>query len=70
MNRGRRERYEYTSNENIERFVKEMNKVAFKLGLKSTSFSNPHGLASKSNKSTSSDLGKLAYHLVQNPLIS
>lgn len=50
--------------ENISRFVKEMNKLAFKLGLRSSQFSNPHGLASKSNKSTVDDLGRLAHFLL------
>ena len=50
-------------------FVKEMNKCAAKMGLKNTFFTNPHGLAS-GNKSTTSDLGKLAYHALQIPLIA
>jgi len=50
-------------------FVKEMNKFAAKTGLKNTFFANPHGLAC-GNKSTTSDLGKLAYHALQIPLIA
>ncbi len=41
-----------------------MNKLAYKCGLKCTIFSNPHGLASKGNKSNCDDLGKLAYFAI------
>ena len=37
-----------------------MNKLAYGLGLKMSSFSNSHGLSDKSNKSSANDLGKLA----------
>jgi D-alanyl-D-alanine carboxypeptidase len=50
-------------------FVKEMNKLALKLGLKNTSFTNPHGLSEKSNKSTVRDLGKLGFNAIGMPLI-
>ena len=36
----------------IKVFVKEMNKWARQFHLKSTKFSNPHGLADKGNHST------------------
>ena len=53
----------------VQEFVKEMNKMAQKLSLKSSSYTNPHGLSEKSNKSTVSDLGKLAFHAMEVPLI-
>ena len=40
-------------NERVKRFVKEMNNMASKLGMKTTVFSNPHGLPDKGNKSCS-----------------
>lgn len=53
----------------MQEFVKEMNKLALKLNLKTTCFTNPHGLSEKGNKSTVSDLGKLAFHALEIPLI-
>jgi len=50
-------------------FIREMNKLALKLGLKSTNFTNPHGLSEKGNKSTATDLGKLGYFAMGVPLI-
>lgn len=40
-------------------FIKEMNKVAIKLQLRATTFSNVHGLPHRSNKSSCADLAKL-----------
>lgn len=45
----------------LKEFIKEMNKVAQKLGLKNTNFANPHGLSEKGNKSTAAELGRIAY---------
>jgi len=53
----------------VSEFVKEMNKVVMKLGLRSTSFTNPHGLSEKGNRSTAADLGKIAYNAMEIPLI-
>lgn len=44
----------------MARFVKEMNKLSKTLSLKNTSFSNPHGLSDKGNRSTASEIGKLS----------
>mmetsp|Transcript_11381 Transcript_11381/g.9787 ORF Transcript_11381/g.9787 Transcript_11381/m.9787 type:complete len:103 (+) Transcript_11381:381-689(+) len=53
----------------LKEFIKEMNKMTLKLGLRNTMFANPHGLSEKGNKSTANDLGKLAYLALQVPLI-
>jgi len=53
----------------VHEFVREMNKTAIKLGLRSTTFTNPHGLSEKGNKSTAQDLGKLGYHAMGIKLI-
>ena len=37
-------------------FVKRMNKLAFKLHLRNTNYTNPHGLADKANHSTAYEL--------------
>lgn len=50
-------------------FVKEMNKTSASLGLKSTKFSNPHGLSDKANRSTACDLGRVAFTGLKNALI-
>ena len=54
-------------NERVSRFVKEMNKRAKALGMKATTFNNPHGLPDKANKSSSSDIALLAYEYMQSP---
>jgi len=53
----------------VKEFVKEMNKLAKKFGLKNTYYANPHGLSEKGNRSTAADLGKLAFLALQIPLI-
>ena len=53
----------------VQEFVKEMNKTAQKIGLKNTSYSNPHGLSEKSNRSTVFDLGKLGFYALELPLV-
>jgi D-alanyl-D-alanine carboxypeptidase len=45
----------------VKEFVKEMNKLSIKLGLKNTHFVNPHGLSEKGNRSCSIELGKIAF---------
>lgn len=44
---------------NTEIFIKQMNKTCKIKKLLNTTFSNPHGLADKGNKSSPSDLAKL-----------
>lgn len=51
------------------RFIREMNRLAFSKGLRDSNFTNSHGLANKSNRSTCEDLGKLAYIALLNPII-
>ncbi len=41
-----------------------MNRIAKILILKNTSFSNPHGLSDKSNKSSAEDVSRLAYYFL------
>jgi len=53
----------------VQVFVKEMNKLALKFGLRNTSFTNPHGLSEKGNKSTVFDLGKIGFQAIGMPLI-
>ncbi|EAR90237.2 D-alanyl-D-alanine carboxypeptidase family protein (macronuclear) [Tetrahymena thermophila SB210] len=57
------------SQQYISRFVKEMNKYAQKLGMRDSQFSNCHGLASKSNRSTCEDLSKVALNIIQTPYL-
>ncbi len=53
----------------LQLFVQEMNSLAAKFHLKKTKFSNPHGLADKGNKSTASDIGRLAAFAMKNKTI-
>ncbi len=47
-------------------FVKEMNRTAVStFHLKSTSFTNPHGLADKGNHSTAFDIAMLAFNALK-----
>jgi D-alanyl-D-alanine carboxypeptidase (penicillin-binding protein 5/6) len=47
-------------NEPIERFVAEMNRTAARLGLKASSFRNPHGLSVDGHRASAADLVRLA----------
>jgi serine-type D-Ala-D-Ala carboxypeptidase (penicillin-binding protein 5/6) len=49
--------------------VKEMNLYATKLHLKSTKYTNPHGLADKANHSTASEQAVLSVYAMKNQLI-
>ena len=42
-----------------------MNKNALNFGLKSTYFTNPHGLKNMMNKSTASDIAKLCFQALK-----
>lgn len=55
---------------NSEHFVKRMNFFAKQLGLQKTRFSNPHGLAHRSNRSTTRELGMIAAFLLNDPVCS
>lgn len=50
-------------------FIKEMNVTARKLCLKSTNFTNPHGLSDKGNHSTAFELALLSNHLLKVPIL-
>lgn len=54
----------------VQEFVKMMNVMAMKIGLRNTVFVNAHGLSEKGNRSTVSDLGRLGYIVMQEPLIA
>ena len=45
-----------------------MNQMAKKIHMKSTHYTNPHGLADKANHSTALDLSKLAYYALKDPI--
>jgi D-alanyl-D-alanine carboxypeptidase len=47
-------------------FVREMNKLAYKNHLRSTVYTNPHGLADKANHSTAAELAHLANYAMKN----
>mmetsp|Transcript_56146 Transcript_56146/g.64080 ORF Transcript_56146/g.64080 Transcript_56146/m.64080 type:complete len:339 (+) Transcript_56146:208-1224(+) len=53
----------------INYFVMEMNRYARELGLTDSAFVNPHGLSDKANRSTASDIGRLAAIAMQNPTV-
>ena len=53
----------------IKVFVKRMNQLAQKMFLKNTIFFTPHGMCTTSNKSTSDDISKLSFHLMQIPIM-
>lgn len=57
-------------NDPLKYFIHEMNKVAKELKLYNTQFANPHGLMNRCNKSTASDVAKLACVALKNPLFS
>lgn len=50
-------------------FVKEMNLMALKLHLKTTRYTNPHGLADKANHSTALELAQLSSYAMKNPIV-
>lgn len=52
----------------VAMFVKRMNQEAVKLNMKSSSFSNPHGLSDKANKSSANDMIKLTQNAIRLPL--
>lgn len=52
----------------IVKFIRRMNKEAMNLKLCNTSFSNPHGLSDKANKSSSQDVVRLIFAALKYPL--
>lgn len=51
-------------------FVREMNVYAKRLFLRSTFFTNPHGLSDKGNHSTANELAIISSHLLKNPILA
>lgn len=56
---------EHTS-ENVENFAKLMNEKAKEIGMKNSSFSNPHGLDDENHYSTAYDMALLTMHAMKN----
>ena len=54
----------------ISMFVKRMNSMCHKLHLKSTCYTNPHGLADKANHSTAYELAQIANYAMKNPIFA
>ena len=52
--------------ESLKLFVFEMNKNAFKIGLKNTHFNNSTGLSDKHNYSTAGDMAEFTNHCLKN----
>ncbi|KAL4482229.1 hypothetical protein ABPG72_018010 [Tetrahymena utriculariae] len=69
LNQYQQQNQKKKSQQFISRFVKEMNKYGQKLGMRDSQFSNCHGLASKSNRSTCEDLSKVALNIIQTPYL-
>lgn len=61
---------DYSKKDFVKYFVCEMNKTARSQGLFNTCFSNPHGLADNTNKSTAEDIGKLSIIALKSKLFS
>jgi D-alanyl-D-alanine carboxypeptidase len=53
---------------NVSLFLREMNRIAWEVGMGSSNFANPHGLANPANYSTALDLCKLCTHAMKNPI--
>lgn len=54
----------------VDSFVEMMNQKAKKLGLKNTSFANPHGLDQEGQYSSAKDLALLAKYVMQKPEVA
>ncbi|CAK70730.1 unnamed protein product (macronuclear) [Paramecium tetraurelia] len=61
--------YDDTQMSNMNRFVRQMNENAMKLGMRDSQFSNPHGLSSKANKSTASDMCRMSSAYLKIPVL-
>ena len=59
------ERIENKVSNPIRYFIREMNYMAQSYGMSNTYYANPHGLASKYNRSTAADIGRLCYHALK-----
>lgn len=49
-----------------ERFAKQMNKLAHKIGVRNTSFANPNGLDAENHYTTAKDLAKITQYAMKN----
>ncbi len=47
-------------------FLREMNKMARKIGMYNSNFANPHGLSNTASFSTASDVAKLCSYSMRN----
>ncbi len=54
----------------VTTFIREMNKTASRLGLKDSSFQNPHGLDEYNHYTSAQDLAVLGWYALQNPTIA
>lgn len=54
----------------IQRFVKRMNLEAQKLRLINSTFSNPHGLSDKANKSSAQDVVRITVAALKYPVFA
>ncbi|CAK62493.1 unnamed protein product (macronuclear) [Paramecium tetraurelia] len=61
--------YDDTQMSNMNRFVRQMNENAMKLGMRDSQFSNPHGLSSKANKSTALDMCRMSSAYMKIPIL-
>ncbi len=59
----------HCSDDPLAIFIKEMNNTSRKMNLKSTWFTNPHGLSDPGSYSTAADVGKMAAHALKDPLV-
>lgn len=55
------------SDDPLDQFVAAMNRTAEELGMKNTTYKNPHGLTARGHRSTAEDLTKLAHAAIQLP---
>lgn len=54
----------------VYRFLEEMNKLAKRIGMENSKFTNPHGLSQVTNFSTVDNLAKLCTYAMKNKLFS
>ncbi|MCA9067392.1 MAG: serine hydrolase [Planctomycetaceae bacterium] len=55
------------SGDPLDQFIAAMNRMAEELGMKNTTYKNPHGLTARGHRSTAEDLTKLAFAAIQLP---
>jgi serine-type D-Ala-D-Ala carboxypeptidase (penicillin-binding protein 5/6) len=55
------------SDQFVNAYLREMNRVARKIEMTTSNFANPHGLSNTNNYSTADDLAKLCTYAMRNP---